>query len=114
VAHRADLLLDTLEGGMVSLVKRFSNGSSDPQALIFQPPQKTTVPEPEAPQPRSSAPSPPGDGAAILGVDLGGTQVRVGKVRAGILERSAASPISGQGSAEVVAGELYRSIDDLF
>jgi glucokinase len=65
--------------------------------------QKTAVPEPEAPQPR-----------AILGVDLGGTQVRVGKVRAGVVERRAASPISSRGSAEVVAGELYRAIDDLF
>jgi glucokinase len=75
------------------------------------------VPEPEAPQPRSNGPSPAaiaGDGAAILGVDLGGTQVRVGKVRAGVVERSAASPISGRDSAEVVAGELYRAIDDLF
>jgi glucokinase len=78
------------------------------------------VPEPQAPQPRSTGPSQAipaiaaGDGAAILGVDLGGTQVRVGKVRAGIVERSAAAPISSRGSAEVVAGELYRAIDDLF
>ena len=53
-------------------------------------------------------------GAAILGVDLGGTQVRVGKVRAGALERWAASPISNREQAEVVAGELYRAIDGVF
>ena len=75
------------------------------------------MPEPQAPQPRSSRPpqaAVAGDGAAILGVDLGGTQVRVGKVRAGVVERSVASPISSQGSAEVVAGELYRAIDGVF
>jgi glucokinase len=51
---------------------------------------------------------------AILGIDLGGTRVRVGKVRAGELERSAASPISSRERAEVVAGELYRTIDGVF
>jgi glucokinase len=51
---------------------------------------------------------------AILGIDLGGTQVRVGKVRAGELERSLASPISGREAAEVVAAELYRAIDSVF
>lgn len=51
---------------------------------------------------------------AILGIDLGGTRVRVGKVRAGELERSAASPISSRERAEVVAGEVYRTIDGVF
>jgi glucokinase len=51
---------------------------------------------------------------AILGIDLGGTRVRVGKVRAGELERTAASPISGHAGAEVVAGEIFRAIDDVF
>jgi glucokinase len=51
---------------------------------------------------------------AILGVDLGGTQVRVGKVRAGEVERSTASPISNREQADVVSGELYRAIDALF
>lgn len=73
------------------------------------------MPEPPAPSPRSTGPSQvAGHGAAILGVDLGGTQVRAGKVRAGVVERSGASPISGQGSAEVVADEVYRAIDDVF
>lgn len=52
--------------------------------------------------------------AAIVGVDLGGTQVRVGKVRGGALERSAASPISNHEEADVVSGELYRAIDGVF
>jgi len=55
----------------------------------------------------------PGSGA-ILGVDLGGTQVRVGKVRGSALERSTAAPISRLARAEVVAGEVYRAIDAVF
>ncbi|HEV8630883.1 MAG TPA: ROK family protein, partial [Thermoanaerobaculia bacterium] len=51
---------------------------------------------------------------AIVGIDLGGTQVRVGKVRAGELERSTAAPISGRERAEVVSGELFRAIDGIF
>jgi glucokinase len=51
---------------------------------------------------------------AVLGIDLGGTQVRVGKVRAGELERSLASPISGRERAEVVSGEIFRAIDGVF
>ena len=47
-------------------------------------------------------------------MDLGGTQVRVGKVRAGALERSSASPISNHEEADVVSGELYRAIDGVF
>lgn len=48
---------------------------------------------------------------AILGVDLGGSGVRVGKVRSGGLERFAAAPISGRERAEVVTDEIYRAID---
>jgi glucokinase len=51
---------------------------------------------------------------AILGVDLGGTQVRVGKVRAGRVERSTAAPISSREAAEVVSAEIYRTIDAVF
>jgi glucokinase len=51
---------------------------------------------------------------AVLGIDLGGTQVRVGKVRAGALERSTAAPISSKERAEVVAGEIFRAIDGVF
>jgi glucokinase len=50
----------------------------------------------------------------ILGVDLGGTHVRVGKVRAGEVERSTAANISGHARAEVVLGEIYRNIDAVF
>jgi glucokinase len=51
---------------------------------------------------------------AILGVDLGASGVRVGKVRAGSLGRVTSSPISGRERAEVVAGEVYRAIDGVF
>jgi len=54
------------------------------------------------------------DGGAILGVDLGGTQVRAGKVRGSAVERSAVARISGRERAEVVNGELYRTIDAVF
>jgi glucokinase len=59
-------------------------------------------------------PAEPLPSGAILGIDLGGTQVRVGKVRAGALERCAASPISNRAQADVVSGELYRAIDGMF
>lgn len=48
---------------------------------------------------------------AILGIDLGGTQVRVGKVRAGELERWEAARITGQERAEVVLDEIFGTID---
>lgn len=51
---------------------------------------------------------------AVLGIDLGGTQVRVGKVRGGALERSIAAPISSRERAEVIAGEIFRAIDGVF
>ncbi len=51
---------------------------------------------------------------AILGVDLGGTQVRVGKVRAGALERHEARGISGQARREVVLGEIFATVDQVF
>jgi len=50
----------------------------------------------------------------ILGIDLGGTQVRAGKVRGGVIERNAVARISGRERAEVVNGELYRTIDAVF
>jgi len=50
----------------------------------------------------------------LLGIDLGGTQVRVGRVRASALERTVACQISSHERAEVVAGELYRTIDAVF
>jgi glucokinase len=51
---------------------------------------------------------------AIVGVDLGGTQVRVGKVRGGALERHRAVRISGQESAQVVLDEVCAAIDAVF
>lgn len=50
---------------------------------------------------------------AILGIDLGGTQVRVGKVRAGELERHGARRIPGQERKETVLDELFRAIDEV-
>lgn len=51
---------------------------------------------------------------AIVGVDLGGTQVRVGKVRGDRLERQHSTPISGQESADTVLGEVCAAIDAVF
>jgi glucokinase len=53
-------------------------------------------------------------GEAILGIDLGGTQVRVGKVRAGEIQRRETSRISGHERAEVVLGEIFRTVDPVF
>ncbi len=63
-----------------------------------------------APATATAASAPP----AILGVDLGASGVRVGKVRAGALGRVSAGPISSRERAEVVAGEIYRTIDGVF
>jgi glucokinase len=51
---------------------------------------------------------------AILGIDLGGTQVRVGKVRGGKLESHAAGPISGREAADVVLGEIFSTVERVF
>ena len=51
---------------------------------------------------------------AIVGVDLGGTQVRVGKVRGEGLQRHHAARISGQESAQVVLDEVCAAIDAVF
>ena len=51
---------------------------------------------------------------AIVGIDLGGTQIRVGKVRAGEIERREAGRISGRERAEVVLGEVFQAIDPVF
>ena len=50
---------------------------------------------------------------AILGVDLGGSLVRVGKVRAGEIERHGTHPISGHERKEFVLGQLYEAIDEV-
>jgi glucokinase len=51
---------------------------------------------------------------AIVGVDLGGTQVRVGKVLGEELERQHSSRISGQESADTVLGQVCAAIDAVF
>lgn len=51
---------------------------------------------------------------AIVGVDLGGTQVRAGRVRAGELELHHALRISGRAEKDVVLGEIFAAIDRVF
>lgn len=51
---------------------------------------------------------------AILGVDLGGTRVRAGKVRNGVIESNASQRISGRESTDVVLREIYDAIDEVF
>lgn len=48
---------------------------------------------------------------AVLGVDLGGTRIRAGKVRDGRIESSVSRRISAKESAEVVLGEVFETID---
>lgn len=48
---------------------------------------------------------------AIVGVDLGGTHVRAGRVRDGKIEARVSRPISGAASAPVVLGEVFGAID---
>jgi glucokinase len=49
--------------------------------------------------------------AAIVGVDLGGTNVRAGRVRDGKIESSVSRPISGAASVGVVLDEVFGAID---
>lgn len=51
---------------------------------------------------------------AIVGVDLGGTQVRAGKVQAGELERHEARRISSRERQEVVLAEIFQLLDQVF
>lgn len=48
---------------------------------------------------------------AIVGVDLGGTHVRAGRIRDGRIESSVSRPISGSASASIVLGEVFGAID---
>lgn len=48
---------------------------------------------------------------AIVGVDLGGTHVRAGRVRDGKIESRVSRPISGAASASVVLDEVFSAID---
>ena len=49
----------------------------------------------------------------IVGVDLGGTRVRAGRVRDGKIQRSVSRKISGQESSGVVLGEVFGTIDEV-
>jgi glucokinase len=51
---------------------------------------------------------------AIVGVDLGGTQVRAGKVRAGELVCHEARRISSRERQEVVLAEIFEVVDQVF
>ena len=48
---------------------------------------------------------------AIVGVDLGGTYIRAGRVRDGKIESSVSRPISAAASAPIVLGEVFSAID---
>jgi glucokinase len=50
---------------------------------------------------------------AIVGVDLGGTHVRAGRVRDGKIESSVSRPITGTASAPVVLAEVFGAIDSV-
>lgn len=50
---------------------------------------------------------------AIVGVDLGGTRVRAGKVRDGRIESSVSRRISGKESADFVLNEIFEAIDSV-
>jgi glucokinase len=48
---------------------------------------------------------------ARIGIDLGGTQLRLGKVRGGTLERLHSQPVSSRAAEKVVLEEIYQAID---
>ena len=48
---------------------------------------------------------------AIVGVDLGGTNVRAGRIRDGKIESSVSRPISATASTPVVLAEVFSAID---
>ncbi len=50
----------------------------------------------------------------IIGVDLGGTNIRVGSVLQGNITRHFAMPVSAQASQEVVLQEVYHAISQVF
>ncbi|MGA7617332.1 MAG: ROK family protein [Thermoanaerobaculia bacterium] len=50
---------------------------------------------------------------AIIGVDLGGTRVRAGRVRDGKIECSVSHRISGAEAVDVVLGEIFEAIDEV-
>jgi glucokinase len=52
-------------------------------------------------------------GDAIVGVDLGGTNVRAAAVRDGKIVKRAVRRISGKAAEEVVLGEIFETIDEV-
>lgn len=50
-------------------------------------------------------------GEAIVGIDLGGTNVRAGRVRGGAIEQLAAGRISAQAAEEQVLQEIFAAVD---
>ena len=53
------------------------------------------------------------DSNAILGIDLGGTNIRLGKVCDGRVVRHLAQRISSKAAEEVILGEMYRAIEEV-
>ena len=53
------------------------------------------------------------DSNAILGIDLGGTNIRLGKVCGGRVVRHLAQKISSKAAEEVILGEIYRAIEEV-
>ncbi len=51
------------------------------------------------------------DSNAILGIDLGGTNIRLGKVRGGAVESYHAQKISSKAAEELILGEMYQAIE---
>ena len=56
-------------------------------------------------------PTTPSD--AIVGVDLGGTSVRAGKVQGGTVTRHAQRRISGDAAEEIVLAEIFATVDEV-
>jgi len=51
------------------------------------------------------------DSSAILGIDLGGTNIRLGKVRGGTVEIYHAHKVSSKAAEDVILGEMYQAIE---
>ena len=51
---------------------------------------------------------------AIIGIDLGGTKVGIGRVEEGRIVRHISAAVSGQGSEEQVIGEVIEAVEQVF
>ena len=56
---------------------------------------------------------PPTPADAIVGVDLGGTSVRAGKVQDGKVTRHARRRVSGDAAEDVVLAEIFATVDEV-